>query len=155
VLAARHDQDMARHVFGARALVGPDDDGADDAAEEVAAGIDLAAARQGLTIRFAHTQLRIVNQEFGNSFSILNSRFLITLNRVDPHPDAPAVLWRLTRDRSTAHATIFPGERQTTLTWFFDGVMDRAENYDSEELALARSEEIRGRLLRDGWKAVG
>jgi hypothetical protein len=65
------------------------------------------------------------------------------------------VLWRLTRGRSTAHATIFPGERQTTLTWFFDGVMDRAENYDSEELALARSEDIRGMLLRDGWNAAG
>jgi hypothetical protein len=73
---------------------------------------------------------------------------------VDPDPNAPTVLWRLTRGRSTAHATIFPGERQTTLTWFFDGVMDRAENYDSEELALARSEEIRGVLLRDGWQAA-
>jgi hypothetical protein len=60
----------------------------------------------------------------------------------------------MARGRSTAHATIFPGGRQTTLTWFFDGVMDRAENYDSEDLALARSEEIRGVLLRDGWKAV-
>jgi hypothetical protein len=73
---------------------------------------------------------------------------------VDLHPDAHAVLWRMTRGRSTAHATIFPGTRHTTLTWFFDGVMDRAENYDSGELALARSEEIRGVLLRDGWKPV-
>ena len=63
----------------------------------------------------------------------------------------PAVLWRLTRGRSTAHATIFPGGTQTTLTWFFDGVMDRAENYESMDLAMARSEEIRGILLRDGW----
>jgi hypothetical protein len=61
-------------------------------------------------------------------------------------------LWRLTRGRSTAHATVFPGGTHTTLTWFFDGVMDRAENYDSMELALARSEDIRGVLLRDGWK---
>jgi hypothetical protein len=29
--------------------------------------------------------------------------------------------------------------------------MDRAENYDGEELALARAEHIRGLLLRDGW----
>ena len=64
----------------------------------------------------------------------------------------PTVLWRLTRGRSTAHATVFPGGTHTTLTWFFDGVMDRAENYDSMELALARSEDIRGVLLRDGWK---
>ena len=67
----------------------------------------------------------------------------------------PTVLWRLTRGRSTAHATIFPGGTQATLTWFFDGVMDRAENYDSVELALARSDQIRGMLLRDGWSAVG
>ena len=38
-----------------------------------------------------------------------------------------------------AHATIFPGDTQTTITWFFDDVMDRAENYDSVELALARA----------------
>ena len=63
----------------------------------------------------------------------------------------PAVLWRLARGTSTAHATIFPGGEQTTLTWFFDGVMDRAENYDALDVALARAEHIRGILLRDGW----
>jgi hypothetical protein len=57
----------------------------------------------------------------------------------------------LVRGRATAHAAIFPGERQTTLTWFFDGVMDRAENYDSLDLALARADQIRGILERDGW----
>ena len=64
----------------------------------------------------------------------------------------PTVLWRMSRGRSTAHATIFPGDGQTTVTWFFDGVMDRAENYDSVDLALARAEHIRGILLKDGWK---
>jgi hypothetical protein len=58
----------------------------------------------------------------------------------------------MSRGKSTAHATIFPGETQTTVTWFFDGVMDRAENYDTVDLALARAEHIRGVLLRDGWK---
>ncbi len=57
----------------------------------------------------------------------------------------------MTRGRSTAHATIIPGELQTTITWFFDGVMDRAENYESVDLALARADQIRGGLLRDGW----
>jgi hypothetical protein len=66
------------------------------------------------------------------------------------HPD-PAVLWRLTRGRSTAHATVFPGPDQTTVTWYFDGVMDRAENYQSLDIALARADQIRGLLLRDGW----
>jgi hypothetical protein len=66
----------------------------------------------------------------------------------------PTVLWRFTRGRSTAHATIFPGEAQATLTWFFDGVMDRAENYDSLEVAMARADHIRGILLRDGWTEI-
>jgi hypothetical protein len=66
------------------------------------------------------------------------------------HPE-PAVLWRLSLGPSTAHATIFPGSRQTTVTWYVDGVMDRAENYETVELALARADHIRGVLLRDGW----
>jgi hypothetical protein len=61
------------------------------------------------------------------------------------------VLWRLTLGPSTAHATIFPGDRQSTVTWYVDGVMDRAENYETVELALARADHIRGVLLRDGW----
>ena len=74
------------------------------------------------------------------------------MNPLNPlNPTDPTVLWRLTRGRSTAHATIFPGGTQTTITWFFDNVMDRAENYESLELALARADDIRGVLLRDGW----
>ena len=69
-------------------------------------------------------------------------------------PTDPTILWRLTRGKSTAHATIFPGAAETTITWFFDGVMDRAEQYDSVDLALARAEHVRGILLRDGWKDV-
>ena len=57
----------------------------------------------------------------------------------------------MTRGRSTAHATIIPGELQTTITWFFDGVMDRAENYESVDMAMARADQIRGVLLHDGW----
>ena len=64
----------------------------------------------------------------------------------------PTVLWRMSRGRSTAHATIFPGDGQTTVTWFFDGVMDRAEKYDTLDLALARADQIRGILLKDGWR---
>lgn len=64
----------------------------------------------------------------------------------------PTVLWRMSRGTSTAHATIFPGDADATVTWFFDGVMDRAEKYDSIDLALARADQIRGILLKDGWK---
>ena len=60
----------------------------------------------------------------------------------------------MTRGRSTAHATIFPDTATSTVTWYFDGVMDRAENYETVDLAMARAEEIRGILLRDGWKEI-
>jgi hypothetical protein len=63
----------------------------------------------------------------------------------------PTVVWRLRRGRSVAHATILPGPDRTTVTWFFDGTMDRAENYDTMDLALARADQIRGVLQRDGW----
>jgi hypothetical protein len=58
----------------------------------------------------------------------------------------------MSRGRSTAHATIIPGDSQTTVTWFFNGVMDRAENYETLDLALARADQIRGILEKDGWK---
>ena len=58
----------------------------------------------------------------------------------------------MTRGKSTAHATVFPGNGRTTVTWYFDGQMDRAENYDSVDLALARADQIRGILVKDGWK---
>lgn len=60
----------------------------------------------------------------------------------------------MTRGREAAHATIFPGDQhqETTVAWFVNGVMDRAEKYDTLDVALARAEEIRGVLLRDGWK---
>jgi hypothetical protein len=63
----------------------------------------------------------------------------------------PTVLWRLVRDRAIAHATIIPGSPYTTVTWFFDGEMDRAENYDSMDLALARADYIKSALVQDGW----
>ena len=66
--------------------------------------------------------------------------------------DGPTILWRLKRGGSMAHATILPGAERTTITWFFDGTMDRAENYESADLALARAEHIRGVLERDGWR---
>jgi hypothetical protein len=67
-------------------------------------------------------------------------------------PTDPTILWRLTRGKDAAHATVFPSEPQTTVAWFVNGVMDRAEKYDSLELALARADEVHGTLLRDGWK---
>jgi hypothetical protein len=65
--------------------------------------------------------------------------------------DEPTIIWRLKRGRSLAHATILPGREETTITWFFDGTMDRVENYETMDLALARAAHIRSILERDGW----
>ncbi len=63
----------------------------------------------------------------------------------------PTVLWRLQRGSALAHATVFASRAEATIAWFIDGVMDRVENYDTLGLALARADEIRGVLERDGW----
>ena len=63
----------------------------------------------------------------------------------------PTVLWRLRRGQARAHATIFSDPSRATVSWFFDGLMDRVENYESIDLAMARADQIRGVLLRDGW----
>jgi hypothetical protein len=89
------------------------------------------------------------SEPFGPANADLKVRATGTLARMTD--EDPTVLWRMTRGRSTAHATIIPGTTQTTITWFFDGVMDRVENYDSVALALARADDIKGVLLRDGW----
>ena len=57
----------------------------------------------------------------------------------------------MTRGKNTAHAALLPGDTRSTITWFFDDVLDRAENYDSIELALARADQIRGVLIGEGW----
>ena len=64
------------------------------------------------------------------------------------------MLWRMSRGRHTAHATVFPGPDRVTVSWFFDGQMDRAENYDTLDLALARGDHIRSILVKDGWRDV-
>ena len=64
----------------------------------------------------------------------------------------PTVLWRMTRGRDTSHATVIPGADTTTISWFFNGVMDRVENYDSMDLAMFRADEIKRGLLENEWK---
>ena len=67
------------------------------------------------------------------------------------------VLWRLYRasgqgkgDRT--RAIILPGGPPFTLAFFVNDDMDRAENYDTIELAIFRSDEIKRSLLNDDWK---
>jgi len=63
-----------------------------------------------------------------------------------PQYTEPTVIWRLRRSEARAHATIFSSAGQATVAWFFDDTMDRIENYDTVDLALARAEDIRGVL---------
>jgi hypothetical protein len=67
---------------------------------------------------------------------------------------APTVLWRLRRGDGAhrARAVLIPGEPHVTLTFFVDDVMDRAENFDTLDVALFRAEDIRASMLADGWR---
>ena len=66
---------------------------------------------------------------------------------------AATVLWRLfkpaTRDRT--RAVILPGGPPFTLAFFANDDMDRVENYDTMELAVFRSDEIKRSLEAEGW----
>jgi hypothetical protein len=65
----------------------------------------------------------------------------------------PTVLWRLFHPEGRhARAVLLPGTTQVTLTFFVDNVMDRAENFDSMDIALFRSADVRRTLVADGWK---
>jgi hypothetical protein len=65
----------------------------------------------------------------------------------------PTVLWRLFHPRGGhARAVLLPGAPPVTLMFFVDDVMDRAENFESMEIALFRSDDVRRSLHADGWK---
>ena len=57
-------------------------------------------------------------------------------------------------DEEGHHPALLTEWGRTTVTWYFDGQMDRAENYETMELALARADHIHGILVRDGWTDV-
>lgn len=67
------------------------------------------------------------------------------------------VLWRLSRARGPhkgdrTRAVVLPGGPPFTLAFFVNDDMDRAENYDTMDLAMFRSDEIKRSLLNDDWK---
>ena len=66
----------------------------------------------------------------------------------------PTVLWRLFHPEGSRHAraVLLPGEAPVTLMFFIGDVMDRAENFDSMDIALFRSEDIKRTLIGDGWR---
>jgi hypothetical protein len=61
------------------------------------------------------------------------------------------VLWRLWRKGARMRAVMLPGGPPFTLTFFADDQMDRVENYETVDLAMFRSEEIKRSLLADNW----
>lgn len=62
------------------------------------------------------------------------------------------MLWRLFHPAGRhARAVLLPG-RQLTLTFFVDNVMDRAENFETMDIAVFRSDEVKQSLIADGWK---
>jgi hypothetical protein len=63
------------------------------------------------------------------------------------------VLWRLFHPEGRrARAVLLPGTPPLTLTFFVDNVMDRAERFDSMDVALFRSDDVKRSLIADGWK---
>jgi len=62
------------------------------------------------------------------------------------------VLWRLSGAGPHAvRAVILPGGPPYTLAFFAGDQLDRAENYDTMELALFRADEIKRSMATDGW----
>lgn len=125
-------------------------DRTDRAAQEVATGAHAAPARQrgGFVVcGMGHDR----HSTEGARRGATATRSSKLSPGMDLDPNDPTVLWRMARGRNTAHATIFPGPDRATVTWFFDGRMDRAENYETVDLAMARADHIRSILTKDGW----
>ena len=55
------------------------------------------------------------------------------------------------RNRSPSSSGL-PGGPPFTLAFVVAGQLDRAENYDTLELALFRAEEVKVTLLGEGWR---
>jgi hypothetical protein len=66
---------------------------------------------------------------------------------------SPTVLWRLSSPRGEqARAVVIPGDPHSTLTLFVGDVLDRAENFESLDLALFRADDLRTTLVGEGWR---
>jgi hypothetical protein len=72
-------------------------------------------------------------------------------------PGGATVLWHLycaagRNKGDRTRAVVLPGGPPFTLAFFVNDDMDRAENYDTMDLAIFRSNEIKRSLLGDDWK---
>jgi hypothetical protein len=65
----------------------------------------------------------------------------------------PAVLWRLRHTNGDhARATLIPGSPASTLVFLVNDRLERGENFEEWDDALARAELVRADLLSQGWK---
>ena len=67
------------------------------------------------------------------------------------------MLWRLycatgPHKGDRTRAVVLAGGPPFTLAFFVNEDMDRAENYESMDLAIFRADEIKRSLLKDNWK---
>jgi hypothetical protein len=75
--------------------------------------------------------------------------------RDEPKPtySEPAVLWRLRHpDGDIARATLIPGSPVSTLVYFVNDELERGENFEDWEPAVAQAERVRQQLIDDGWR---
>ncbi len=68
-----------------------------------------------------------------------------------PAPGAAAALGRSRAPGAAVRAIILPGGPPYTLALFTNDQMDRVENYDTMDVAIFRSDEIKRSLVEDGW----
>jgi hypothetical protein len=65
----------------------------------------------------------------------------------------PTVLWRLFRPGDgRIRAVLLPGLPDSTLAFFVDDELDRAENYDTLDLAMFRADTVKRSLTDEGWQ---
>lgn len=64
----------------------------------------------------------------------------------------PAVLWRLRHGNGDRiRATLIPGAPASTLVFLVNERLERGENFEEWNDALARAEEVRADLITQGW----
>jgi len=63
----------------------------------------------------------------------------------------PAVIWRMTRGRDHARATVIPGTPESTLVFFVNDQFEKGQNVADWAQALEAAERMKRQLAEDGW----
>ena len=62
------------------------------------------------------------------------------------------MLWRLTRGRDRARATVIPGAPESTLVYFVNDQFEQGQNVKDWAHAIQASERLKRQLLEEGWQ---